>query len=428
MSVPEQFDLRTEMLVQPLKGVRFEPVTANPGDSATFWVKKSDGHAQRGSTDLEAATGDMVGPASARDNAIVRYDGTTGKLAQNSNLCLLDGNANELQMDVNVSSVNEHFLTTNWLGYSLYLGIGAGPTDRVLTNSTTCIGTLAGGSLGAAGSYNTLTGTECAYSLTSGTANTITGAGAAYDITTGINNSVYGQGAANNITTGGSNLVLGRNIGVNLTTGSSNIYLAGEGSGNESSTIRVGTAQTDCYVKGIHDRNPAISVARKLVSIDSDGKLYGMTLGQARPFTNGYFENYNAPYSRTCAVLDTYYAVAQALTLTSPGSYFTTPSAGIIQYDGVSTVTLKATINVSTSPASGSDMNIGFAVYKDAVIVPGSQVVQHLDVTSSRINCTITCIIPSVATGSQLQLYLKNIDATSTINFPNINVTYEVMY
>jgi hypothetical protein len=34
--------------------------------------------------------GDVVGPASATDNAITRYDGTTGKLVQNSNLTLPD--------------------------------------------------------------------------------------------------------------------------------------------------------------------------------------------------------------------------------------------------------------------------------------------------------------------------------------------------
>ena len=30
------------------------------------------------------ASGDVVGPASATDNAVVRFDGTTGKLVQNS--------------------------------------------------------------------------------------------------------------------------------------------------------------------------------------------------------------------------------------------------------------------------------------------------------------------------------------------------------
>lgn len=37
-----------------------------------------------------AGTGDVVGPNSATDNALTRFDGTTGKLVQNSNATLDD--------------------------------------------------------------------------------------------------------------------------------------------------------------------------------------------------------------------------------------------------------------------------------------------------------------------------------------------------
>lgn len=36
------------------------------------------------------ASGDVVGPASATDNAVVRFDGTTGKLVQNSAVTIAD--------------------------------------------------------------------------------------------------------------------------------------------------------------------------------------------------------------------------------------------------------------------------------------------------------------------------------------------------
>lgn len=42
-------------------------------------------------TVIGAGTGDVVGPASATDNAIVRYDSTTGKLIQNSGITIADG-------------------------------------------------------------------------------------------------------------------------------------------------------------------------------------------------------------------------------------------------------------------------------------------------------------------------------------------------
>lgn len=41
-------------------------------------------------------TGDVVGPASSTDNAIVRFDGTTGKLIQNSGITVADGETGTL--------------------------------------------------------------------------------------------------------------------------------------------------------------------------------------------------------------------------------------------------------------------------------------------------------------------------------------------
>lgn len=44
-----------------------------------------------------SGSGDVVGPASATDNAIARYDGTTGKLIQNSLTIVQDGGGIEAQ-------------------------------------------------------------------------------------------------------------------------------------------------------------------------------------------------------------------------------------------------------------------------------------------------------------------------------------------
>lgn len=41
--------------------------------------------------DVPISAGDVVGPASATDNAIARYDGTTGKLIKNSGITIADG-------------------------------------------------------------------------------------------------------------------------------------------------------------------------------------------------------------------------------------------------------------------------------------------------------------------------------------------------
>lgn len=56
-SVIAGIDLNSEMLVQPIKGLKLDPVPANPGDANTVWVKSTDGHLQKGATDLEAGGG-----------------------------------------------------------------------------------------------------------------------------------------------------------------------------------------------------------------------------------------------------------------------------------------------------------------------------------------------------------------------------------
>lgn len=48
-------------------------------------------------------SGDIVGPASSTDNALARFDGTTGKLLQNSNATLSDAGALTLAVDLAVS-------------------------------------------------------------------------------------------------------------------------------------------------------------------------------------------------------------------------------------------------------------------------------------------------------------------------------------
>ncbi len=56
-----------------------------------------------------ATNGDVVGPASSTDNAIARFDSTTGKIIQNSGIILSDANAlqnvNEINFDITPTSV-----------------------------------------------------------------------------------------------------------------------------------------------------------------------------------------------------------------------------------------------------------------------------------------------------------------------------------
>ena len=58
-------------------------------------------------TSAPGGTGDVVGPASATDNAIARFDLTTGKLIQNSNAILTDAGALTTVGNVNGASPTE---------------------------------------------------------------------------------------------------------------------------------------------------------------------------------------------------------------------------------------------------------------------------------------------------------------------------------
>jgi hypothetical protein len=106
-----------------------------PGGTSTFL--RADGTF---ATASGGGGGDVVGPASATDNAIARYDGATGKLLQNSNATIDDtgvltlGNALVLPNNRIIAwrnAANTTNITGIYLdaGDALHLGAGVGYTD-----------------------------------------------------------------------------------------------------------------------------------------------------------------------------------------------------------------------------------------------------------------------------------------------------------
>jgi hypothetical protein len=117
---------------------------------------------------------------------------------------------------------------------------------------------------------NTATGFEALFKNITGLQNTATGANALLNNTAGGNNTAAGYEALRN-TTGNNNIA----IGSNLTTGSNNIDIGTLGGvAAESSTIRVGTAntQTKTFIAGIHGVTTAKANGVPVV-IDSAGQL-----------------------------------------------------------------------------------------------------------------------------------------------------------
>lgn len=86
-------------------------------------------------SDLPAGTGDVVGPSSATDNAITRFDLTTGKLIQNSGLNIGDLTSNKINFGSPASAATSTALeitaganSASAVGGNLRLGGGAGGT------------------------------------------------------------------------------------------------------------------------------------------------------------------------------------------------------------------------------------------------------------------------------------------------------------
>jgi hypothetical protein len=101
------------------KTVTFPLTLTFPSAAGTNGYKlTTDGATTLSWTADNAGTGDVVGPASATDNAIVRFDGTTGKLVQNSAATIADTSG-----DITAGKYNGNTVTTGT--GTLTLGTGS---------------------------------------------------------------------------------------------------------------------------------------------------------------------------------------------------------------------------------------------------------------------------------------------------------------
>ncbi len=125
------------------------------------------------------------------------------------------------------------------------------------------------------GTSNIFVGINAGNFTTSGSGqNSAFGVSALTANTTGASNVALGYQALIANTVGSNNIAIGPQAGQTITTGSGNVYInADAGSASESSTTRIGTSQTSCYIAGIN----AAGISGDGVVIDSDGQL-GITL------------------------------------------------------------------------------------------------------------------------------------------------------
>lgn len=236
------------------------------------------------------STGDVVGPASSTDNAIARFDSTTGKLIQNSSVTVDDNgkidtgtevaigtSAGATSQGTNAVAVGNQAGEASQGANAVAIGYQAGRTSQ--TTNTVAIGYQAGqSSLGvsctaigyraltaATGAYNTSLGYDAGRLITSGSQNSILGAFALDSNLTGTDNTAIGYATLSSATgssnsASGSQSLFALSTGVNntssgfaslrdLTTGSNNSaigrmagrYISGGVTANQ-------TSGTSCYI------------------------------------------------------------------------------------------------------------------------------------------------------------------------------------
>jgi hypothetical protein len=201
---------------------------------------------------------DVVGPASATDNALVRFDTTTGKLIQNSVGILSDaGVLTGLTGVTSSGSVTFSALTSGRVTYATTGGLLTDNANLTFNGSQLTINGITAGrgagsltsntAFGASalnsnttGAQNTAVGDRALFSnitadsntavgqfslySSTGNNNTAIGKSAAYNLTTGINNTVIGYRALESGNTSYENVIIGALAGVNL-EGSANVIV-----------------------------------------------------------------------------------------------------------------------------------------------------------------------------------------------------------
>jgi hypothetical protein len=123
---------------------------------------------------------------------------------------------------------------------------------------------------------NTASGYQALVSNTTGAVNTASGFGALANNATGSYNTALGYNALLN-STGSRNTALGYNAGVHLSSGDLNIYLGNSGATTESTTMRLGSAQTHTFIAGV----AGVPISGAQVTINSSGQL-GIVTSSAR--------------------------------------------------------------------------------------------------------------------------------------------------
>ena len=193
-----------------------------------------------------AGAGDVVGPASATDNAIVRFDQTTGKLIQNSGVTISDETANAITVAgsataTTISLFNSTATTVNAFGAGTAISIGAAAGTTTFAGSGSIQGTL--GVAGATSLNGNVTlGDASADTITvNGTMTVTPNATFTGDIAVnGGDITTTSTGTATVFNTNATALNMG-GAATTMQVGATNVAMAVGGAGSGTSTITAAT-------------------------------------------------------------------------------------------------------------------------------------------------------------------------------------------
>ena len=153
--------------------------------------------------------------------------------------------------------------------------------DNALTDNTTGGSNTANGNetlaLNTTGNNNTASGARALEFNTIGNLNAALGFQALQDNNAGNNNTAVGAKALKK-SLGTKNIAIGFQAGVSLINGNNNIYIGNQGAGDESQTVRIGTAQAQTFIAGIG----TASVSGATVEVDTGTGQLGIVTSSAR--------------------------------------------------------------------------------------------------------------------------------------------------
>jgi hypothetical protein len=176
-------------------------------------------------------SGDVVGPASSTDNALARFDTTTGKLLQNSVGILSDaGVLTGLTGLTSSGSVTLSGLTSGRVPYASTGGLLTDSANLLYSGTDLTVYGLTVGRGAGAVSTNTAVGASALNNGSlSGGENVGLGYNSAQGLTTGVRNTILGSQSGQNLTTGSDNILIGYRTVYNATsTGSNNVAVGSQ--------------------------------------------------------------------------------------------------------------------------------------------------------------------------------------------------------